>query len=123
MLFRSSRRCHSLFSANLAVRKGLANRAGITPCFFENAWPACGVGMLSTTTDGTWSSSSGEKVRPQATVVPIASPIDSFKCDGRIHCSQMTSCSEAKFFLSHCPGVKIDGDGDGIPCENQLCNK
>ncbi|MDD2882637.1 MAG: excalibur calcium-binding domain-containing protein [Rhodoferax sp.] len=35
----------------------------------------------------------------------------------------MTSCPEAKFFLSHCPGVKIDGDGDGIPCENQLCNK
>ncbi|MDF3883094.1 excalibur calcium-binding domain-containing protein [Cupriavidus basilensis] len=33
------------------------------------------------------------------------------------HCSQMTSCEEARFYLRSCPGVKIDGDGDGIPCE------
>ena len=41
-----------------------------------------------------------------------------FKCDGRQHCSQMTSCSEAKYFLKNCPGVKMDGDNDGIPCED-----
>lgn len=46
-----------------------------------------------------------------------------FKCDGRIHCSQMTSCAEAKFFLRHCPGVKMDGDGNGIPCEKQWCSR
>lgn len=46
-----------------------------------------------------------------------------FKCDGRTHCSQMTSCAEAKFFLRNCPGVKMDGDHDGIPCEKQWCNK
>lgn len=45
----------------------------------------------------------------------------SFRCDGRTHCSQMTSCAEAKYFLSNCPGVKMDGDLDGIPCEDQLC--
>ncbi|MCU0805033.1 MAG: excalibur calcium-binding domain-containing protein [Burkholderiales bacterium] len=33
----------------------------------------------------------------------------------------MTSCAEATFFLSNCPGVKMDGDGDGIPCEEQWC--
>jgi hypothetical protein len=44
-----------------------------------------------------------------------------FKCDSRKYCSQMASCSEAKYFLSNCPGVKMDGDGDGIPCEEQLC--
>lgn len=44
-----------------------------------------------------------------------------FRCDGRLHCSQMTSCSEAKQFLKHCPGVKMDGDGDGVPCEQQWC--
>lgn len=43
------------------------------------------------------------------------------RCDGRTHCSQMTSCAEARFFLNHCPGVKMDGDQDGIPCEDQLC--
>ena len=46
----------------------------------------------------------------------------SFKCDGRVYCSQMTSCAEAKFFLANCPGVKMDGDNDGIPCERQWCN-
>jgi hypothetical protein len=46
----------------------------------------------------------------------------SFKCDGRIYCSQMTSCAEAKFFLQNCPGVKMGGDNDGIPCEIQWCN-
>jgi hypothetical protein len=44
-----------------------------------------------------------------------------FKCDGRMYCSQMTSCDEAKFFLENCPDVKMDGDDDGIPCEQQWC--
>ncbi len=44
-----------------------------------------------------------------------------YRCDGRTHCSQMTSCAEATFFLRNCPGVKMDGDGDGIPCEQQWC--
>jgi hypothetical protein len=41
-----------------------------------------------------------------------------FHCDGRVHCSQMTSRAEAEFFLRNCPNTKMDGDGDGIPCEN-----
>lgn len=45
----------------------------------------------------------------------------SFLCDGRTHCSQMTSCAEAKFFLKNCPNVKMDGNHDGIPCEQQWC--
>lgn len=45
----------------------------------------------------------------------------SFSCDQRTHCSQMRSCDEAIFFLRNCPGVKMDGDHDGIPCEEQWC--
>jgi hypothetical protein len=41
-----------------------------------------------------------------------------FRCDGRQHCSQMTSREEAEFFLRNCPDTKMDGDNDGIPCEN-----
>lgn len=41
-----------------------------------------------------------------------------FTCDGRQHCSQMTSRAEADFFTKHCPNTKMDGDNDGIPCEN-----
>lgn len=47
--------------------------------------------------------------------------LSSFSCDSQKHCTQMRSCEEAKYFLAHCPGVKMDGDGDGIPCEEQLC--
>ncbi len=44
-----------------------------------------------------------------------------FRCDGRQYCSEMRSCQEAKFFLRNCPGVKMDGDHDGVPCEEQWC--
>jgi hypothetical protein len=44
-----------------------------------------------------------------------------FHCDGRTYCSQMTSCSEAKFFLNNCPDTKMDGNNDGVPCEQQWC--
>lgn len=46
----------------------------------------------------------------------------SFTCDGRTHCSQMTSCEEATFFLRNCPGVEMDGNHDGVPCEKQWCS-
>ena len=44
-----------------------------------------------------------------------------FVCEGKTHCSQMTSCNEAKFYLANCPNVKIDGNRDGVPCEMQWC--
>lgn len=44
-----------------------------------------------------------------------------YRCDGRSHCSQMTSCSEAKYFLKSCPGTQLDGNHDGVPCEQQWC--
>jgi hypothetical protein len=30
----------------------------------------------------------------------------------------MGSRAEAEYFLSNCPDTKMDGDHDGIPCEN-----
>lgn len=60
---------------------------------------------------------------PVRTPVPTAAnePSERFTCDGRIYCSQMTSCEQAKYFLARCPGTKMDGDRDGIPCEQQWC--
>jgi hypothetical protein len=46
-----------------------------------------------------------------------------FSCDGRTHCSQMTSCAEATFFLKNCPGAQMDGNRDGVPCEQQWCTR
>jgi len=48
-------------------------------------------------------------------------PSGTFRCDGRTYCSQMTSCMEAKFFLRNCPGTQMDGNNDGVPCEQQWC--
>lgn len=42
-------------------------------------------------------------------------------CDGRTRCSQMKSCAEATYFIRNCPGVEMDGDRDGVPCESQWC--
>lgn len=62
---------------------------------------------------------------PDASVAPATSTpgpaAARFQCDGRTLCSQMTSCEEATFFLRNCPGVQMDGNGDGIPCEKQWC--
>ena len=44
-----------------------------------------------------------------------------FTCDGREHCSQMTSCEEATYFINNCPNTKMDGNHDGVPCERQWC--
>lgn len=58
---------------------------------------------------------------------PVAAPVDSgtppapYRCDGRTHCSQMTSCAEATWFINHCPGTQMDGNHDGVPCETQWC--
>lgn len=58
--------------------------------------------------------------RPAATASP--QPVEAaFRCDGRVRCTQMRSCEEATWFLRHCPGVKMDGNGDGVPCERQWC--
>lgn len=63
--------------------------------------------------------------RPQSLTEQVGpvSAFGHFKCEGKRYCSQMTSCNEAKFYLKNCPGVEIDGDGDGIPCERQWCNQ
>lgn len=52
---------------------------------------------------------------------PAAAAASPYQCDGRTMCSQMRSCGEAQYFLQHCPGTKMDGDNDGVPCEQQWC--
>jgi cold shock CspA family protein len=52
-----------------------------------------------------------------------AQPIEQteqFQCQGKVWCSEMSSYEEAIFYLGNCPGTKMDGDGDGIPCEQQF---
>jgi hypothetical protein len=64
---------------------------------------------------------------PESSMAPVvaapAAAVAQYKCDGRTYCSQMTSCEEATYFLRNCPGVKMDGDNDGVPCEEQWCRR
>ena len=59
---------------------------------------------------------------PVTAAVPETQEASSpYRCDGRTHCSQMTSCTEATFFLRNCPNTEMDGNHDGVPCEQQWC--
>lgn len=49
-------------------------------------------------------------------------PATAYECDGRKRCSQMTSCEDAMRVLKNCTGTEMDGDNDGVPCEQQWCN-
>ncbi|WP_027994851.1 excalibur calcium-binding domain-containing protein [Simplicispira psychrophila] len=66
-----------------------------------------------------------EDAPPAGRSIPAVAPLvpSSYRCDSRQHCSQMTSCAEATFFLKNCPTTKMDGDGDGVPCEQQWCTR
>ena len=57
----------------------------------------------------------------RSTPAPAPLVSNNYRCDGRQHCSQMTSCAEATFFLKNCPDTKMDGNNDGVPCEQQWC--
>ena len=68
--------------------------------------------------ENTFSSMTGNT--PSSTILDSSTTEahSSYICDGRQYCSQMTSRDEAEFFIRNCPNTKMDGDGDGIPCEN-----
>jgi hypothetical protein len=67
--------------------------------------------------------------------VQLTSASGQMQCDqpegrgasGSKRCLQRkTGCGEcrrisAEFFLANCPDVKMDGSGDGVPCEKQWC--
>ncbi len=42
------------------------------------------------------------------------------RCGVKWKCSQMTSCAEAVYQLRTCGLGRLDGDGDGVPCE-KIC--
>lgn len=64
-----------------------------------------------------------EQVLPASAPLPATNARSPFTCDGRRLCAEMRSCAEATFFLENCPGVEMDGNRDGIPCERQWCSR
>lgn len=41
-------------------------------------------------------------------------------CGDKRTCKDMSSCAEARYYLENCGLLRLDRDGDGIPCES-LC--
>lgn len=41
-------------------------------------------------------------------------------CGSKTRCAEMTSCEEARHYLTQCGIKTLDGNGDGVPCE-KLC--
>ena len=39
-------------------------------------------------------------------------------CGAKTLCKQMLTCEEAMHYLNDCGLTRLDGDGDGIPCES-----
>ncbi|AXQ30474.1 cold-shock protein [Solimonas sp. K1W22B-7] len=58
---------------------------------------------------------------PEQHRAATGSAAPAWRCEGKTHCTQMSSCAEATYYINHCPGTQMDGDADGIPCEDQLC--
>lgn len=45
-------------------------------------------------------------------------PGQAFACGSKRYCREMASCEEARFYLEQCGLTRLDGDGDGVPCES-----
>ena len=72
---------------------------------------------------GTCATASAPAARaPAAPTAPPTSAASSsgFTCAGKRYCREMTSCEEAKFYLTTCGVGSLDGNKDGVPCE-KLC--
>jgi endonuclease YncB( thermonuclease family) len=59
-----------------------------------------------------WDYRNGE--RPE---VRQEDPAAAFQCGSKSYCREMVSCDEARFYLKTCGLTRLDGDGDGVPCE------
>jgi endonuclease YncB( thermonuclease family) len=102
----------------IALKRGLHAEGGaVQPRDFRQSHGPCDVRAAH--------APSGAAPKPAA---PAAAPAvatlgSKYRCDGRTYCSQMTSCEEATWFLKNCPGAKMDGNNDGVPCEKQWCRR
>ncbi len=104
----------------IALKRGLHGEGGaVQPREFRQRHGPC-EGAAAPTPSGVAPMAAAPAPAPTAATAAVTSR---YRCDGRTHCSHMTSCEEATWFLKNCPGTKMDGDNDGVPCETQWCSK
>ena len=86
----------------------LVRRVGIE--FLSGISPALGGGAVA----GSAPSEPAPVVRAEPTSRTTA------ECGSKRTCKEMSSCDEAMHYLNNCGLSRLDGDGDGVPCE-ALC--
>ncbi len=64
-----------------------------------------------------WEWRAANRGRTSREVTPAGEPGRSFTCGTKRYCREMSSCAEARFYLGECGLTRLDGDGDGVPCE------
>lgn len=65
---------------------------------------------------------SGEIDAPTGSERAARDGSSAWRCGAKRFCSEMTSCAEARYYLTQCGVRSLDRDGDGIPCE-ALCRQ
>ena len=55
---------------------------------------------------------------PRGSLETLSSPRGGPSCGTKWKCGQMDSCAEAYHYLNECGLGRLDGDGDGVPCES-----
>jgi endonuclease YncB( thermonuclease family) len=106
----------------IALKRGLHGEAGaVQPRDFRQSHGPCD-GRAAAAPAGAATKAVATAVAP-VTAPAVAALGSKYRCDGRTYCAQMTSCEEATWFLKNCPGAKMDGNNDGLPCEKQWCKR
>lgn len=117
--------CRSEASPNGRVAKQFNHGDALDVGEARSGWLAVG----QTGGDKCWAKASllsEERPEPLAVEAPPA-PLRAFgaptvqsglSCGGKSVCRQMDSCEEAYHYLNQCGIGRLDGDGDGVPCES-----
>ncbi len=106
--FRSSRELADLQREAQQAKRGLwAGESAVEPSKWRKQHPAA------------WPLPSVTPLPPPAVSDAALRPISGQTCS-KTRCAQMTSCEEAKHYLTACGVQTLDGDKDGVPCE-RLC--
>lgn len=74
----------------------------------------------SVTSDASTSETSDEPQTNPAPITPLPDviPEPAYTCGAKRYCTQMNSCEEATYHYEQCGLSRLDGDSDGMPCEN-----
>jgi endonuclease YncB( thermonuclease family) len=100
----------------IALKRGLHGEGGaVQPREFRQRHGPCEGGSAP--------ASSGAAPKLTAAAPAATAVAGTYRCDGRTYCSQVSSCEEATWVLKNCPGAKMDGNQDGVPCEKQWCRR